>query len=181
MKKNSPARREKLLAEFKVYLVDALYLFFLLGTFAMYRRLILAEYQISYLHYGITLVEALVLAKILFLGRLMHIDRGFGNNPLIFPTLWKSIVFSLLVGGFAIVEAVIRGLIDGQGATNSLSEFGGAGKFALIGKCVVTFFALIPFFGLKEIGQALGAGKLAEMFLRSKGESVPKPDRVGSL
>lgn len=172
MSQNTSIRRQKFAEEITAYLIDAVYLFFLLGTFAVYRRLLLAEYEISYLHYGITLIEALVLAKILFLGRLMHVDRGFENKPLIVPTIWKSFVFSLLVGGFAVIEATIRGLIDGQEATNSLREFNGAGKFALVGKCVVTFFALVPFFGLKEIGRVLGRGKLKGMFLGRKGNAL---------
>jgi hypothetical protein len=162
------------------YFMDALYLFFFLGTFTIYRRLLLAEYQIGYLHYGVTLIEALVLAKILFLGRMMRLDRGFERKPLIFPTTWKSIVFSLLVCGFAILEAVLKGLIHGRGAMESLGEFRGAGGYDLLARCVVTFFALLPFFALKEIGQIMGRGELANIFFRKTGRQPAANDRAGA-
>ncbi len=150
------------------YFTDVLYLFLLLGMFTIYKRLLLAQYQISYLHYGVTLIEALVLGKILVIGRILRLDRPLGSRPLIFPTIYKALIFALLVGVFAVVEALIRAWVHRQSASDALGEFRGRGSYDLIGKCLVSFFALIPFFGLKEVGLVLGKGKMLELFFRSR-------------
>ncbi len=47
------------------YWINFIYLAFFFGMFTWYRRFILAEYQISYAHYGVSLIEAAVLAKVI--------------------------------------------------------------------------------------------------------------------
>jgi hypothetical protein len=40
-----------------------IYLAIFFGVFTWYRRFVLAEYRITYLHYGTAIIEALILAK----------------------------------------------------------------------------------------------------------------------
>ncbi|MDB6111092.1 MAG: conserved rane protein of unknown function, partial [Pedosphaera sp.] len=54
--------KKSLAHELGEYWITFLYLFFFFGAFAWYRRFILAEFQISYLHYGIAVIKALILA-----------------------------------------------------------------------------------------------------------------------
>jgi hypothetical protein len=51
-----------------------------------YRRLTLAEYRISYAHYGISLIAALVLAKIVMIGNIFGPGRKREDRPSAFPT-----------------------------------------------------------------------------------------------
>jgi len=69
------------------YYINFVYLACYFGLFAWYRRLILAEYQISYLNCGVSLVEALVLAKVIMLRDALRLGRGLVDTPLFFPTL----------------------------------------------------------------------------------------------
>jgi len=50
----------------------------------------LAEYQIAYLHYGVSVVEALVLAKVILIGEALRLGRGLEDKPLIVPTPVQS-------------------------------------------------------------------------------------------
>src|SRR5689334_15066106 len=88
------ARKQRIARELIVYGINALYLSIFLGVFAWYRRLILAEYRIAYFSYGAALIEALILAKVIWLGDIMGLNRQFQNRPLIYPTLYKAILFS---------------------------------------------------------------------------------------
>lgn len=169
-KNQSTTRKQRILDEMVEYFLDVFYLYLLLGMFTLHKRLLLAEYQISSMHYGITLVESLILAKILVIGRLLRLDRPLHNRPLIFPTVYKALIFALLVGAFSVIEAVIRAEIHGQSARDALREFAGRSGYELFGKCLVSFFALIPFFGLKEVGRILGKGKLVDLFFRGRGK-----------
>jgi hypothetical protein len=164
-----PTRKQKIRRELVQYLISFCYLAFFLGAFAWYRRVILAEYGISYLHYGAAAIEALILAKVVWLGELLSLGRRQEDKPLIYPTLSKSIEFSLLVGFFAIIEHIMGGLVHGVGAKGGLAELWHEGIYELIGRCLVTFFAFIPFFAFKELASKMGEGKLSHMFFRKEG------------
>lgn len=155
--KKTSGWKQKFADEMAEYFADVLYLFLLLGMFTLYKRLLLAQYQISYLHYGITLIEALILAKILVIGRLLRLDRPLASRPLIFPTIWKALIFALLVGGFTVIEAVIRGWVHGHSAIDALGEFAGRGSYDLIGKMPGQLFRTHPV--LRPQGGGLGSGK----------------------
>ncbi|MDB6016160.1 MAG: conserved rane protein of unknown function [Pedosphaera sp.] len=55
----------------------------------------LTKYHISYLHYRVAVVEALVLAKVILVGDAFRLGRGLEAKPLIIPTLHKTVVFSV--------------------------------------------------------------------------------------
>src|ERR1700692_1746850 len=96
--KKKAGLKEKFVRELINYWVTFLYLAFFFGAFAWYRRLVLAEYGISYLHYGTALVEALVLAKVILIGDALHLGRKLEEKPLIIPTIYKTVVFCVFVG-----------------------------------------------------------------------------------
>ena len=49
--------KEKAIEEFKVFWVVAAFLALMFGAFTTYRRLILTEFGISYVHYGAGLIR----------------------------------------------------------------------------------------------------------------------------
>ena len=55
--------KEKLFLEMTAYWINVVYLTILFAVFTSYRRLILADYDISYSNWGVSLIKALVLAK----------------------------------------------------------------------------------------------------------------------
>lgn len=97
--------------EFVRYWINFTYLAVVFGLFAWYRRLILAEYEIRYLKYGVAIIEALILAKVILLAEMMGLGREFEQKPLIYPTLYNSVIFSLFVGVFALIEHTVGGLL----------------------------------------------------------------------
>ncbi len=90
--------KQKARAELIEYWGNVLYLACFFGAFAWYRRFILAQYQISYLHYGAAILEALILAKVILIGDMMRLARRFEEKPLYLPTLYKTFIFTLFVG-----------------------------------------------------------------------------------
>jgi hypothetical protein len=137
------------------------------GAFAWYRRLVLAEYQINYLHYGVAVVEALVLAKVILIGDALHLGRRLEAKPLIIPTLYKTVVFSVFVGLFSVLEHTIGGLIHGKGLAGGFDELRSEGLYELLAQCLVTFFAFIPFFAFKELGRVLGVHRIRKLLFRN--------------
>jgi hypothetical protein len=135
--------------------------------FAWYRRLVLAEYQITYLNYGISLIEALVLAKVILLGDLLHLGRRFQEKPLIIPTLYKTAVFSIFVLAFALLEHICEGFLHGRSIAAEIHLVMSQGKDELLARCLVMFSAFVPFFAFQEIGRALGEGRVFSLFFKA--------------
>lgn len=168
--------KQRIAAEFVEYWIVVAFLAWFFGVFAWYRRFVLAEYHVSYRHYGIALFEALVLAKLILIGDAMRIGRRLDQKPLIVPTLWKSTVFSLWVAVFSVLEHTIEGLFRHQGLAGGFEELMSTGKYELLGRCLVMFSVFIPFFAFRELGSGLGEGQLLTLFFR--GRSVGPTSRV---
>jgi len=161
--------KQKAKREFIRYWINVAYLAVVFGLFAWYRRLILAQYEIKYLKYGVAVVEALVLAKVILIGDALGLGRKlFKDKPLIYPTLYKSVIFSVFVGIFAVLEGTVDGLFKGEGWRGWLIEMQDEGKYEFLARCLMVFVVFIPFFAFKELAGLLGEGKLGKLFLRDR-------------
>jgi hypothetical protein len=116
----------------------------------------------------VAVIEALILAKVIMIGDVIRIGRGLEQKPLIYPTLYKTAVFTLFVGIFTVLENVIKALWKGTGLTANLVEFLGKGPSEFIANAMIVFVAFIPFFGVKELGRVLGQEKIWALFFRSR-------------
>jgi hypothetical protein len=156
--------KQKLVHEMIEYWINFVYLTLFFGVFTSYRRLIMAEYQISYQHYGIVVIKALVLAKVIMIGDVLRLGRRLEDKPLIFPTLYKSAVFSIWVAVFNVLEDAIKGLLHGRGLAGGIDELISKGNDELLAGFLIIFFAFVPFFAFKELGRVLGEGKIRDLF-----------------
>jgi hypothetical protein len=157
--------------EFKLFWIIALYLWVFLGSFTVYRRLVVAETGTAYLHYGVAVIEALVIAKVILIGGMFAFTRRFDNKPLIVPVLYKSLLFAILVLLFGVVEHLVEGWFHKQGLMGGLREIASLGDYELGARVLMLFVAFVPFFAFGEIGRVLGPQKLAAMFF-GKREAV---------
>jgi hypothetical protein len=167
--------KHKLFLEMTAYWINVLYLTILFAVFTSYRRLILAEYDIGYSNWGISLIKAMVLAKVVMVAGLFHFGRSLENKPLIFLTLFRSVLFTLWVAIFALVESAIRGILHGKGLAGSLDHLLSEGTHEFFAKALVVFVAFIPFFAFKELGRVLGKGVIWELFFRKGTGPGSKP------
>lgn len=162
------ALKERAKEELKLYLILTLYLWVSLGAFTVYRRLILAEEATSYLHYGIALVEALIIAKVILIGRLFGFSRRFEDRPLIVPVLYKSLLFGVLVLLFGIAEHFIEGWVRKEGAGGAIRAARELGADELLARVLMMMVAFVPCFAFGEVGRVLGPGKLSELFFAKR-------------
>jgi hypothetical protein len=160
--------KQKLFLEITAYWINVLYLTILFAVFTSYRRLILAQYDIGYSNWGISLIKALVLSKVVMIGGLIPFGRGLENKPLIFSTLFKSVLFTLWVAIFALVESAIRGFLHGKGLAGAVDHLLSDGMHEFFAKSLVVFVSFIPFFAFKELGRVLGKGKIGDLFFRKR-------------
>ncbi len=165
------AWKQRLGHELTAYSLNVLYLSIIFSLFTMYRRLILEEHQLTYLHYGISLIKALILAKVIMIGDVLGLGRRLEveNQPLIYPTLLKTAMFGLWVAVFSVFEHMADGLLRGQGLAGGLDDLLHEGKYELFASSLMVTFAFLPFFAVRELESRLGKGTMLELFFRRGG------------
>jgi len=162
--------KEKIFHEFVEYWINVVYLTLVFAAFTQHRRFILASHDITYTNYWVAFIEALILAKVIMIGAVFRLGRGLENKSLIFPTLYKTVVFTLFVALFTVLENVIKGLWKGIGFVGGLNKFMGKGIHELLANSLVIFVAFIPFFAYRELGRVLGLEKIRALFFRRRAE-----------
>jgi hypothetical protein len=151
------------------YGFNVIYLAVVFAAFTVYQRLVLAAHGITYTNYWVALIEALILGKVIMIGGLFHLGRGLEDKPLIYPTLYKTFVFTIFVAVFKVIEHAIRGLVTGEGIAAGFAAFAEKGFHIVLANSMVVFIALIPFFAVRELGRLFGGAKIGALFFRSRG------------
>ena len=157
------------------YLFNFAFLSFFLVSFAWYRRLILASYHIQFTDYWAPLIEAAILAKVIMIGDALRMGRAFRNRPLAIPTIYRTIVFSLFVVLFSVIEHVVSALFHGKKAADGIAELTSTGWQGLLASYVLIIAALLPFFTVKAIEDAFGEGKIRSIFFMRRMDEVDSP------
>ncbi len=160
--------KQKIFHEMFEYWMNFFYLTLMFAAFMAYKRLILAAHDIDYTNYGIAVIQAAVLAKVIMLGGVFRLGRRFEKKSLLLSTFYKTVVFILFIAVFKLIEHGLKGLLKGKGLTQGLAEFFGRGHYELLANLLVMFVAFIPFFAFKELERVLGTDRLRELFFRRK-------------
>jgi hypothetical protein len=166
--KKSGNLKKKIVHEMVEYWINVCYLMLVFAAFTQYRRFILASHDITYTNYGFAVIEALILAKVIMIGAVLRVGRGLEDKPLIYPTLYKTAVFTLFVGVFTVLENVVKVLWKGTGFTGDIVDFLGKGPHEFLANALIVFVAFIPFFGVKELARVLGEDKIRALFFRRR-------------
>lgn len=159
---------QRLVEEFRAFGMITFYLWIFLGSFTVYRRIVIDDTGASYLHYGVALIEALVIAKVILIGNIFGFTRRFDNRPLIVPVIYKSILFAFLVLLFAIIEHVVEGWFHKQSAQVSVEKILDLGARELGARILLLVVAFVPIFACGEIGRAMGGERLLHLFFSGR-------------
>jgi hypothetical protein len=166
--------KAKALEEFRVFWAIAIYLALMFSAFTWYRRFILSESGISYVHYGVAVIEALILAKVILVGQALRLGRQLEESRLIYSVLFKSVVFGVFVALFTVLEHVITGLVHHETWTHIVHQILSVGRDEALARSVILSVTFIPFFAWWEADRALGGGKLFALFFYKR-----TPERGG--
>lgn len=154
----------RILKEVRVYLIYAAFLTFLLSTFTIYQRILLHQYSNQYIHYGYSIIEALILAKIIIIGQSFKLGERFARMPLIVPVTYKTFLFCLLLIFFELVEHVVVLLYSGANFSNLYQEFAMINTNIIFAKTFVMLIVFYFFFSFLELARVLGGKKLIKLF-----------------
>lgn len=166
MKKESI--KQKIENEMYLLLIYFSFLSLFFCSLTTYHRLILGQYSISYLHYGYGILQALILSKIILIGQSLRLGERFMDKPLIIPTLFKAVIYSIFTFFFIICEHFVTGFLRGIGFAELYQEFVNITFDVVLAKTLVVFLVFILFFAFLEIGSLMGENKLFKLFFSGK-------------
>jgi len=148
--------KEVVLAELKSFIGIFVYLWVVFMVFLVHEWIVLANNGIGFRFYGLAAINALVLAKIMLIAEKLRFAERFEKGPLMYPILYKSALFTVLLLLAYVVEEVLVGVIRGGGVAESMPRIGGGTAVGFIAVAAVMCVALMPFFAFREIGRAVG-------------------------
>jgi hypothetical protein len=166
--------KQKAYSEAKHFAWIALYLWAFLAVLELHKSIVLAENNVNIPAHSFALINALALGKVMLVAKDMHIG-DLPGVPLIYPTLLKSGVFSLLLVGFKILEDTALGFYHGLSFGQSIADVGGGTWWGALSFVLIGFVLLIPFFAVSELGEVLGQSNLRRMFLARR-HSLSAPE-----
>ena len=160
-----PSFKEKAKHEFINYAVISAYLAAFFCAIVTYTMLLLRKYDISddAMNYTFAIINALVIGKVILIGKIFNLGRSAEDRPLYQTVLLKSVFYGLLVFGFHLLEEFIKRLIHGEPAGTVWHNMN---YEDLIGRSILIFLSFIPLFAFIELRRLVGEEKLHALFFK---------------
>jgi hypothetical protein len=165
--------KQRIVSEFKEWLWIVAYLAFFFCVFSTYKMVILNQFHVSYFTYGAGLLNAVVLSKVILIGEHFHVAKGFERRALVISSVYKALVFSVLVAAVHLLEEGIRNALHGHPLGTILREMAAEGWAVQFARAAMVFCVFIPFFGFMEIRRALGKERFWQL-IRQPGNSYSR-------
>jgi hypothetical protein len=161
---NSKSLKQKAAHELEQFVGISLYLGFFFCAVITYRLILLNDFRDWHVNYGMAVINALVIAKVILIGEYARLGKRMEAQPLLLSSISKALLFSLLVFAFHIVEEVIKGLLHGKGVTGAFHDTHLAD---LLSGSLVIFCTFVPFFAFRELSRVLGEDKFSDLFFHT--------------
>jgi hypothetical protein len=160
--------KERAFEGFKRFVAIFLYLWVVFGLLSIHKSLVLSQQHLDYEEHTFAIVNALVFAKVLLVGEELHLGRRFQNRPLIYPVLYKCLVFSVVLILFHAIESIATGMWHGNTLAASIPPILGWTPKGLLAVGFSCFVLLIPFFGFREMARVLGRREMRNLLFGKK-------------
>lgn len=154
--------------ELKEFAIVAVYLYICFGALLFLKASILHAHGIAFAPYGLAAAKALICAKFVSLGHMFHLGERFKLQALIWPTLYKSGAFLVLLLVLNAVEEVLVELIHHRPVADSLGELGGGTLDQLIATSLICLLILIPSFAFRSLGEVVCERNLVRLFFEPR-------------
>jgi hypothetical protein len=151
--------------ELRKFLIIFSYLWLVFFVFLVHEWAVLASNHISFRFYGLAVVNALILSKIMLIAEALKFADRLNDKPLVYPIAFKSISFSALLMVSYIVEEIVVGLFHGKSVGESFPHVGGGGLVGVLTVGGILCIALVPFFAFREIARVIGETAFRSLML----------------
>lgn len=144
------------------------YLYVCFGAVLLYKTAVLRGHGVSYAHFGLAAVKAMILAKFMLVGHELRIDARLDRGRLIYVIASKALLFLSLLIVLSIAEEAIVGLLHGRTILDSVAEIGGGTLPEILATSLLLLLILIPYSAFRELSEALGGDRLRQILLERR-------------
>ncbi|MFO1306024.1 MAG: hypothetical protein U1F54_20050 [Burkholderiales bacterium] len=101
-----------------------------------------------------------MIAKIVLVGQMFSFTRKHDDKALIWPILYKTLLFAGLVLVFGVIERLVEPWIHHEGLRGAIDKITSMGFDEFSARMLLLIFSFIPFFAFGELGRMLGMNRL---------------------
>jgi len=167
--------KKRVIDELRKLSITVGYIWILLIVFTLYRAVILANYNISYTtKFGFAFINALILAKFMWLGEILQAGKKAAHKVLLYSTLWNSAIFAVILLVCHFLEETLLKLWHGETIAQSFSETVKDPR-DMIATALVVFVVLVPFFFAKGLIELLGVDEVKRLLLSGRPKDSAQP------
>jgi len=167
---SKPGFKQKATEEFKAMVAISLYLALFFAALTTHSMLVQEKMNVSYLNYGFDIINALIIAKVILIGDVIHLGKRTESKPLYQSVLYKSILFGLFIFAFHLLEETVKRIIHHEPSGTVIHNL----KWdEIAARSIVVLCAFIPLFAFRELVRVLGEDKVHELLLKPKAPAAP--------
>jgi hypothetical protein len=164
-----PGWKKRALDELRKLSITVMYFWVLLSVFTLHREIILANYHINYsAKFGFAFINAVILAKFMWLGEILHAGKMAAGKALLYSMLWNSVLFTVILMVCHLLEEALVKVWHGQSFAASFSET--VADPSIFATMLLMFVVLIPFFFAKGLIEVLGKDEIKRLLLKARTE-----------
>jgi hypothetical protein len=160
-----PTLKERAIEEVKKFAGIVLYLWAVFIVFLLHEWVVLSEHHIGFKFYGLAMINAVLLGKIMLVAENFRFAEQLTRKPLVYPIVYKSVAFTTLLFVAYILEEMLFGVLGGNGPAASFPAIGGGTVLGFVLLWFIFCLVLIPFFAFEEIKRAVGPDMLRALLL----------------
>src|SRR6266576_2157120 len=167
--------------EFREILPPTLFFFVGFNLILLTKRLILEQYLIQYAGFLIATTTALLVGKSVLVANAMRFLRRFDNAPLVYPVMFKALVYTIFVFIARLIEALVHYLIKGGilGSGQFIEDLVGRFSRAHFAAVQLWIFALLLVYVMaSELNQLFGDGELFRVFFTHRSSALKSARRA---
>ncbi len=168
MHEEKPGWKKRALDELRKLSITVIYIWVLLGVLTLHREIVLANYHINYsAKFGFAFINAVILAKFMWLGEILHAGKKAAGKALLYSMLWNSALFTVILMVCHLLEEALVKVWHGQSFATSFSETV-ADPRDVFATMLLMFVVLIPFFLAKGLIEILGKDEIKRLLLKGR-------------
>jgi hypothetical protein len=162
---SKPTLKERIIEEAKKFAGIVLYLWAVFIVFLLHEWVVLSEHHIGFKFYGLAMINAVLLGKIMLIAENFRFAEQLNRKPLVYPIVYKSVAFTTLLFVAYIVEETLFGVLGGNGLAASFPDIGGGTVLGFVLLWCIFCLVLVPFFAFKEVERAVGPDMFRALLL----------------
>ena len=129
------------------------------------------SYHIDYsAKVGFAFINAVILAKFMWLGEILHAGKKAAGKALLHSTLWNAALFAVILTVCHLLEEALLKVWHGSSFAASFSE-ALADPRDIFATMLLMFLVLVPFFFAKGLIEILGKDEIKRMLLKARTEA----------